>query len=88
MSRQLMFSAMLSIAMMATFVLGSQAYAGDDAAQDFAECTLEELEQSPAAIDYSVPSQAGARLALSAGSRRIAPSIAKIARGSVSRVLS
>ena len=37
MSRQLIFSAMLSIVMMATFALGSQAYAGD-AAQDFAEC--------------------------------------------------
>jgi hypothetical protein len=56
MSRQLMFSAMLSIAMMATYVLGSQAYAGDDAAQDFAECTLDELERSPSAIEYSVPS--------------------------------
>lgn len=43
MSRQLMFSAMLSIVMMATFALGSQAYAGD-AAQDFAECSFEELE--------------------------------------------
>lgn len=57
MSRQLMFAAMLSIAMMATFVLGSTAYAGGDAAQDFAECDLNELEQSPAAIDYSVPSK-------------------------------
>lgn len=57
MSRQLMFSAMLSIAMMAAFVLGSQAYAGGDPAQDFAECTLDELQQSPAAIDYSVPSK-------------------------------
>lgn len=56
MSRQLMFSAMLSIAMMATFVLGSQAYAGDDAAQDFAECTLDQLEASPAAIEQMVPS--------------------------------
>lgn len=37
MSRQLIFSAMLSIAMMATFALGSQAYAGN-AAQGFAEC--------------------------------------------------
>lgn len=42
MSRQLMFSAMLSIAMMATFALGSQAYAGD-AAQDFAECQSDML---------------------------------------------
>ncbi|AOF99982.1 MAG: hypothetical protein ACT6R2_18775 [Blastomonas fulva] len=56
MSRQLMFSAMLSIAMMATFVLGSQAYAGDDAAQDFAECTLDQLEGSPAAVEQMVPS--------------------------------
>ncbi len=61
MSRQLMFSAMLSIAMMAAFVLGSQAYAGDsyagdDAATDFAECTLDELEQSPAAGEQMVPS--------------------------------
>lgn len=43
MSRQLMFSAMLSIAMMATFALGSQAYAGDDAAQDFAACQSDVL---------------------------------------------
>ncbi|MFC3308247.1 hypothetical protein [Blastomonas aquatica] len=56
MSRQLMFSAMLSIAMMATFALGSQAYAGDDAAQDFAECTLDQIEQSPAAGERFVPS--------------------------------
>lgn len=42
MSRQLMFSAMLSIVMMATFALGSQAYAGD-AAVDFAECQSEIL---------------------------------------------
>lgn len=57
MSRQLMFAAMLSIAMMATFALGSQAYAGGDAARDFAECDLNELEQAPASIDYSVPSK-------------------------------
>lgn len=37
MSRQLMFSAMLSIAMMAAFALGSQAYFGGSA-QDFAAC--------------------------------------------------
>ncbi|MDM7957138.1 hypothetical protein [Blastomonas sp.] len=37
MSRQLLFSAMLSIVMMATFALGSQAYAGKGV-QDFAEC--------------------------------------------------
>lgn len=37
MSRQLMFSAVLSIVMMATFALGSQAYAGKGV-QDFAEC--------------------------------------------------
>lgn len=56
MSRQLMFSAMLSIAMMAAFVLGSEAYAGDDAAQDFAECSLDQLDRSPAAIERVVPS--------------------------------
>lgn len=53
MSRQLMFAAMLSVAMMATFAVGSQAYAGGDAAQDFAEC---DLEQSPAAIERDMPS--------------------------------
>lgn len=57
MSRQLMFSAMLSIAMMAAFVLGSQAYAGDDAAVDFAECTLDQLEQSPTAIEHVMPAR-------------------------------
>lgn len=55
MSRQLMFSAMLSIAMMATFVLGSQAYAGDDAALDFAECTLNELDTAAPVVGQSVP---------------------------------
>ncbi len=54
MSRQLMFSAMLSIAMMAAFALGSQAYAGGDAAQDFADNNLETLEQAPAVAAYAV----------------------------------
>lgn len=54
MSRQLMFSAMLSIAMMAAFVLGSQAYAGGDAAQDFAEYNLDALQQAPSIAGLAV----------------------------------
>jgi len=57
MSRQLMFSAMLSIAMMAAFALNSQAYAGDERVRDFAQCDPDKLETKAPTIEYSVPAR-------------------------------
>ncbi|WP_373488888.1 hypothetical protein [Blastomonas sp.] len=57
MSRQLMLSALLSVAMMVTFALGSQAYAVADAVQDYAECDRDEINANPMGNGADMPAR-------------------------------
>ena len=57
MSRQLMLSALLSVAMMATFALGSQAYAGAVAAEEYAECDGDEINANPLGNGPDMPAR-------------------------------